>query len=80
MEMLRAWRFEAVTAANGSVLGVEFLGQGRRHEEHLWRALARYVEPGGELLWLGEDDRISRWLFDGKSMHTVNGRLAFDEE
>ncbi|WIX93262.1 hypothetical protein [Amycolatopsis sp. DG1A-15b] len=78
-EMLRAFRYEAMTEPDGEVYGVELIGGTRTagDDVHLWGALAPYVEAGGELIWLGEDDKLQRWSFDGSTMTVADGRMVF---
>lgn len=80
VEVLTAFRFEAVLTPDGDILGVALAGGQRSQgdEQHLWRALAPFVEPEGEMLWHGEDDRIWRWTFDGAVMQEAVGRIVFD--
>jgi hypothetical protein len=80
VEALAAFRFEAALTPDGDILGVSLAGCHRSQgdERHLWATLAPFVEPGGELLWHGEDDRIWRWTFDGRAMHEQAGRIVFD--
>jgi hypothetical protein len=61
---------------------VELIGGVRSagDEAHLWSALAPFVQPGGEMIWLGEDDRLWRWTFDGRAMCETEGRMAFGAE
>lgn len=78
--VLRAFRFEPVTEPDGELYAVELRGGTRSagDELHLWAALAPFVEPGGELIWLGEDDALTRWSFDGRSVTVSAGRMVFD--
>lgn len=78
-EMVRAFRYEAMTEPDGEVYGVELIGGTRAagDDVHLWRALAPYVDAGGELIWLGEDDKLQRWSFDGVTMTVADGRMVF---
>lgn len=80
VEALAAFRFVAILTPDGDLLGVSLEGgtRSRGDERHLWRALAPFVEPGGEMLWHGEDDRLWRWTFDGQAMHEEQGRIVFD--
>jgi hypothetical protein len=52
-EMLQAFRYEAMTEPDGEIYGVELIGGTRtaRDDVHLWRALAPYIEAGGELIF-----------------------------
>ena len=79
-DALRAFRFEPSSELDGELYGVEFSGQNRGDEAHLWTALAPFVEPGGEMIWLREDegDSLTRWCFDGRSMTVSAGRMVFD--
>ncbi|MFG1647901.1 hypothetical protein ACGFMK_47080 [Amycolatopsis sp. NPDC049252] len=78
-EMLRAFRYEAMTEPDGEIYGVELIGVTRNagDDVHFWRALAPYVENGGELIWLGEDDKLQRWRFDGHTMTVAEGLMFF---
>ena len=37
-------------------------------EELFVRAIAHLVEPGTHIRWIGEDDELWDWLFDGRGM------------
>lgn len=80
VDALRAFRFEPMTELDGELYGVELQGGTRNagDELHLWTALASFVEPGGEMIWLGEDDVLTRWSFDGRSLTVSAGRMVFD--
>lgn len=80
VDALRALRFEPITEPDGELYGVEFTGQNRGDEAHLWTALAPFIEPGGEMVWLSEDeaDALTRWSFDGRSLTVSAGRMVFD--
>lgn len=30
------------------------------------------------MIWLGEDDALSRWYFDGEAVKVSAGRMVFD--
>ncbi|MEZ0580614.1 hypothetical protein [Nocardioides sp. MH1] len=79
-DVLRAFRFEPSLEPDGELYGVEFVGQNRGHEALLWAVLAPFVEPGGEMIWLSEDedDALTRWSFDGRSLRASAGRMVFD--
>ncbi|MEZ0581261.1 hypothetical protein [Nocardioides sp. MH1] len=79
-DVLKAFRFEPMLEPDGELYGVEFGGQNRGDEVHLWTALAPFVEPGGEMVWLSEDedDALTRWTFDGSSLAVSAGRMVFD--
>jgi len=76
-DMLRAFRFAPILEPDGELYGVEFVGENRGDELHLWTVLAPFVDPGGEMIWLGEDDLLYRWTFDGKSLSAQDGRMKF---
>jgi hypothetical protein len=77
-DILRAFRFEPMMEPDGERYGVEFVGENLGDDLHLWTALAPFVEPGGEMIWLGEDDALSRWYFDGEALKVSRGRMVFD--
>lgn len=77
-DILRAFRFEPMLEPDGELYGVEFVGENVGDDVHLWTALAPFVEPGGEMIWLGEDDALSRWYFDGETLKVSAGRMVFD--
>ncbi|MFI6834042.1 hypothetical protein ACIBG5_43515 [Kribbella sp. NPDC050241] len=77
-DILRAFRFEPMLEPDGELYGVEFVGENIGDDLHLWTALAPFVEPGGEMIWLGEDDALSRWYFDGEAPKVGAGRMVFD--
>jgi hypothetical protein len=39
----------------------------------VWKALAPFVKEGGEMVWLGEGDRVTRWSFDGDTLTVSDG-------
>ncbi|CAN5268496.1 MAG: hypothetical protein ACSLEW_09085 [Nocardioides sp.] len=79
-EYLTAFRFLPIVAPDGDLLGVELDGGTRKagDEHHLWTVLAPYVEPGGEMIWAGEDEVLTRWSFDGHGLTVSKGRMIFD--
>lgn len=79
VEMLRAFRYLALSSPDGEIYEVQLIGGTRSMSDdlHLWRALAPYVNAGGELLWLGEDDVVHRWRFDGSTLAVAQGRMNF---
>jgi hypothetical protein len=79
VEMLRAFRYRALTGRDGDVWEVELIGGTRSMGDdlHLWRALAPHVRAGGELIWLGEDDRLQRWRLDGTTVTVTRGHMVF---
>jgi hypothetical protein len=80
VDALRAFRFVPMTELDGELYGVELEGGTRNagDELHLWTALAPFVESGGEMIWLGEDDALTRWSFDGRTLTVSAGRMVFD--
>jgi hypothetical protein len=78
--MLRAFRFEPWAFNSGDIGGVEFTGENRGAEIHLWRVLAPFVDAGGRLDWYGEDGVVERWRFDGVGLQVVPGTLAFEDD
>ncbi|MCP3879395.1 MAG: hypothetical protein GY701_13545 [Sulfitobacter sp.] len=81
-EMLAAWRFDPILLPGGDVLGVQLSDSPRSQgqEEHLWRALAPFVRAGGRMDWVGEDDAVWRWRFDGAELRVIGGTLRFDDD
>ena len=79
-EALATFRFVPVLDPDGDLLGVELEGGTRSagDEAHLWAALAPFVEPGGELIWVVEDGSLLRWSFDGDRLTTSVGRMVFE--
>ena len=79
-EALRAFRFEPTSEPDGELYGVDLIGGTRSagDELHLWSVLAPFVNPGGEMIWLGEDGALTRWSFDGCSLSVSAGRMVFD--
>lgn len=80
-EMLRALRFPVADFDDdGTITDVEFSGEKRGDDKHIWAALAPFVEPGGEMVWHGEDGRVWRWTFDGRRMLRSEGIIGFGPE
>jgi hypothetical protein len=79
-EHLTAFRFVPVFDPDGDLLGVELEGGTRSagDERHLWNVLAPYVTPASEMIWVGEDDILTRWSFDGQGLTVSTGRMVFD--
>jgi hypothetical protein len=74
-DALRAFRFEPVLSPDDDICGVALEGgtRSRGDEVHLWKALAPFVKEGGEMVWLGEGDRVTRWSFDGDTLTVSDG-------
>ena len=79
--MLRAFRYEPLTEADGEIYGVSLMGGTRSagDDMHLWRVLAPHVDAGGEIIWLGEDDKLQPWSIDGRTMTVTNGSDGLPE-
>ena len=79
--MLRALRFDPVFTPDGDLIGVVLEGcsRSRGDELHFWKAMAPFVQPGGEMDWYGEDDAVWRWRFDGRDLEVVSGTLRFGD-
>ena len=79
-DMLRAFRYEVwAEESDGEIYGVHFKGWSMGNDYDLWRTLAPFIEAGSYIVWLGEDDRLERWSFDGQTMTCTPGRMVFDD-
>lgn len=72
------WRWELYLDDNGDVNDIGFIGEKYGDEEHLFNALAPFVEPGSYIEMSGEEYEIWRWKFDGESMKEVGGTVIFE--
>lgn len=77
-EALCAWRWEAsVDEASGDIVGISFIGQKSGDDELLFEAIAPFVEPGSNIVIIGEDQHIWRWYFDGSTCSEQDAKLTF---
>ncbi len=80
-DMLREWRWNPTTdPETGDITKLEFTGEKMGDDKLLFTALAPFVEPGGEILFRGEDGDAWKYKFDGKNMKEVTARLQWEDE
>lgn len=63
-ESLEEWRWDIEMKEDGSVDGISFSGEKIGDENHLFEAIAPYVESGSYIEMSGEDGLIWRWKFE----------------
>jgi len=80
-ELLQAFRYRVDTEPDdGEIYGVDFIGSSLGDDYHLWNALAPFIEPGSEIVWLGEDELLQRWSFDGATMSAADGHIVYESD
>ena len=78
---LHAWRWEAEQAeGDGSIVGIQFLGEKLGDEDLLFSAIAPHVEAGSFIEMIGEDGAFWRWVFDGQYVYKVFANVDFPEQ
>lgn len=78
-EAMRAWRWEVEFDQDGNVIWIEFYGEKLGDDDHLWNAIAQYVEPDSYIEMQGEDGHIWRWVFEGEGVKDVAATVTFDQ-
>lgn len=76
-DALRAWRWEVETIQGGMLIN-EFTGQKYGDEEHLFGAIAPFVEDEGYIHMVGEDSAHWKWIFSDGKLEERSGRVVFD--
>lgn len=77
-EALYAWRWEtSVDEASGDIVGISFIGEKSGDDELLFEVIAPFVEPGSNIVIIGEDHHIWRWYFDGSTCSEQDASLTF---
>jgi hypothetical protein len=72
----RRWGAEE-SAADGSIVSLEFLGEKHGDEDILFAALSPYVRSGSYIEVVGDDGVIWRWVFEAKAVYRVQGTVIF---
>ena len=62
-EALNAWRWQAYERSNGDIYDFVFDGEKLGSDTELFSVIARFVEHGGYIEMVGEDDSRWRWVF-----------------
>jgi hypothetical protein len=62
-EALNAWRWQAYERSNGDIYDFVFDGEKLGDDPELFRNIAPFVEHGGYIEMVGEDDSRWRWVF-----------------
>lgn len=74
---ISAWRWTPVVEneGEGDIVGLRFAGEKLGDDEHLFHALAPFVEPGSFLQMVGEDGERWQWRFeDGRVREIFEGQ------
>lgn len=67
-DALYAWRWQAATDKQGSIVGLEFTGEKYGDDLMLFGAIAPYVKNGSFITMKGEDSAIFRWVFNDQKV------------
>jgi len=73
-----AWRWEAEESADGSIVGLAFMGEKPGDEDMLFAALAPFVGSGSYIEMVGDDGLMWRWVFQAKGVYKVPGTVSFE--
>jgi len=76
-DILGAWRY-GISFKDGDVCDIDFEGEKLGDDELLFSALAPFVEPESYLQYSGEEGHHWRWVFDGKTMVELDGKLVWE--
>ena len=79
-EALAEWRWDASLDEGGDLYCVTFSGEKLGDDEDLWFNLAPFIEHGGFIEMLGEDDNRWRWVFWRGEMRTEYPTIIWDYE
>lgn len=79
-EALAEWRWDASLDEAGDLYCVTFSGEKLGDDEDLWFNLAPYIEHGGFIEMLGEDDNRWRWVFWRGEMRTEYPTVIWEYE
>ena len=63
VEALNAWRWKALARPNGDICDLRFDGEKLGSDPELFSTIAPFVEHGGYIEMVGEDDERWRWVF-----------------
>ena len=63
IEALSAWRWQAYERSNGDIYDFVFDGEKLGSEVELFSTIAPFIEHGGYIEMVGEDDSRWRWVF-----------------
>ena len=79
-EAFETWRWTVdLNDETGDVCSIYFDGEKMGDEDHLFNAVAPYVESGCYIEMSGEDGAIWRWSFDGGECHTIDASMDWDD-
>ena len=70
--------FEAITDSDGNITYLTYDSK-TGDEEYFFDALAPYIRAESTMDWSGEDGVHWRWYFDGRTMHTLEGRIVYGD-
>lgn len=76
-DAIGAWRW-STTVINGGIVDIYFKGEKLGDDMILFEALAPFVEDGSFIDMEGEDGSLWRWVFDGKTVREVEGRVVYE--
>jgi len=74
------WNVEREYGGNGDVIMLNFRGEKLGSEEELFSVLAPFIEHGGYIEMLGEDNELWRWVFWRGELRVERPRVIWDYE
>lgn len=80
VEMMDEWGWPMEIDAEGNCNRVYCSSEKLGDDEILMKAIAPFVEPGGEIEMEGEDGTRWKWVFNGKTCVERTGTVVYDED
>jgi hypothetical protein len=77
-QALASWRWLAGISDSGNIDSIEFYGEKLGDDELLFQAIAPFVEAGSFIEMQGEEGKIWRWVFNGRTVEERQAKLTFD--
>jgi hypothetical protein len=77
-DALLALRWIPEVNENGDIVGVEFSGEKLGDDYQIFNSIAVYVKENSFLTFVGEDSKVSRWLFLNGEVTEQIGILTFE--
>lgn len=77
-ELFYAWGFDCERTRDGVIDCIGWEGEKSGDEEVLFAAIAPFVTKGSFLEWHGEDGKMWRFVFDGKTMKIVEAKIVWE--
>lgn len=79
VEAMDAWRWQVEVDDEGNVVDICFNGEKLGDDTILLEAIAPFVEAGSFIEMKGEDDAFWKWVFDGRGMVEVAGKVVYGD-